>query len=261
MKIKSYKKLNGNKYKIMIENHEDIILYDDIILKYNLLLIKNVNEKDLDKYLKENNDLASYYKGVKYLASKNRCEKEIKNYLKRNGFNDENINVSINKLKEKGYLNEDIYLKSFINDEIKLNMSGPNKIKIKLNNLGFNNDVIDEYLKQIDLNIWQEILEKIILRKIKSNHNKGINKIKEKIIFECIKEGFDKDEILNILSNIKIPDNYEYLEKESKKLYEKLSQKYKGYELEMKLKSKLINKGFLYDDVNRIFNDLINKVS
>ncbi len=257
MKIISYKKLNANKYKITIENHEDIILYDDIILKYNLLLTKNISEKDFTKIVEENKNQESYYKSIKYLSNKNRCEKEIKDYLKRCGFNNESINNTIKRLKEKNYLNEDVYLKSFINDEIKINRSGPEKIKRKLQKLGFNNDMIDEYLKNVDDLVWQEILEKIILKKIKLNHNKGINKIKEKILFECLKDGFNKENIINILNTINIPNNHEYLEKETKKLYEKLSLKYTGYELEIKIKTKLINKGFTYDEVNEVLKDFI----
>ena len=39
MKIIKYKKLPGNKYKITLDNN-DIILYEDIIIK-NMILLKN----------------------------------------------------------------------------------------------------------------------------------------------------------------------------------------------------------------------------
>ena len=51
MKIKKYIKTGSNKYKIILENDKSIILYEDVILKYELLLKKEIS--DLDAALAE----------------------------------------------------------------------------------------------------------------------------------------------------------------------------------------------------------------
>ena len=40
MKIISYKKIKQNKYEVTLSNNESVLLYDDIILKYELLTKK-----------------------------------------------------------------------------------------------------------------------------------------------------------------------------------------------------------------------------
>ena len=55
MKIIKYKKLPGNKYKITLDNN-DIILYEDIIIKNMILLKKEIKENELKQYLDERKD-------------------------------------------------------------------------------------------------------------------------------------------------------------------------------------------------------------
>ena len=55
MKINKYKKVGKNKYKVYFDNNE-IILFEDVILKYDLLLLKDVSLELLDKIIDENRE-------------------------------------------------------------------------------------------------------------------------------------------------------------------------------------------------------------
>ena len=61
--------------------------------------------------------------------------------------------------------------------------------------------------------------------------------------------GYNKEDILNILELNLSCDN-KILENEFNKVYGKLKNKYSGYELENKIKQKLIQKGFSVGDIN-----------
>ena len=65
MKIDKYKKLRNGKYELIMENGEGIQLYEDTILKYNLLLTKSIdiNNKDLIKFDKK---CEIYYEGNEF---------------------------------------------------------------------------------------------------------------------------------------------------------------------------------------------------
>ena len=101
MKIKKYIKQGLNKYKVVLEDNTSIVLYEDIILKYELLLKKEIS--NLDTILKENNKYELYDKCLNYLNKKLRSESEIKKYLQKYTSNqleidniiDESINLSI----------------------------------------------------------------------------------------------------------------------------------------------------------------------
>ena len=59
---------------------------------------------------------------------------------------------------------------------------------------------------------------------------------------QTINQGFCKEDILIFIDELKVDEKSIY-EKEYQKLYNKLSKKYEGYELENKIKQKLYQKG------------------
>lgn len=257
MKIKSYKKLKNNSYKISFEDStNDLVLYDDIILKYNLLLKKEISNSELEKIKKENESFSCYYKAIQYLTYKNRSKKEIEEYLKKQGFSLKDIESTIKILEERKIINEDTYLKMFIHDQILLTNNGPKKIEKKLLDLGFSEENIEKELSTITKDVWQEKLKHAIVKKVNSNKKDGIHKIKEKIIYHFINEGYSKEEIISILDTIEFPKNESALTKEALKLYKKLSIKYKDNELKYQIKGRLLNKGFSYEEIDTVIEDI-----
>ena len=177
MKIIKYKKLPGNKYKITLDNN-DIILYEDIIIKNMILLKKEIKENELKQYLDENIFYEAYYKALNYLKVKMRSTNEIEKYLAKE-FNKDLIEKIILNLTKEGYLNDDYFTKCYINDSINLKNIGPNKIIHELEKLGIDKSIIDKNIKVFTSSIEEEKIKKIIDKKVKSL----INKIKFYIIF------------------------------------------------------------------------------
>lgn len=111
MKIKKYIKCGKNKYKIILENDEIIILHENIILKNELLLKKEII--DLDLIIKENEKYELYDKILGYINKRIRCEKEIRDYLEKRTADLGYIDEIINKLYENKLLNNDLYIISY----------------------------------------------------------------------------------------------------------------------------------------------------
>lgn len=248
MEINKIKKLKNNKYKIYID--EDIIItYDNVIIENNLLYKKTIDKELYNKILNDTNYFDVYNKVVKYILKKRRSEKEINLYLIKAEVNSIDRNKIITKLKEINLINDIEYCKSYINDKLYLSKDGINKIKHNLINQNISNSIIENELKNIDMNIFNNRLEKLIIKKIKSNKKYSINFLKQKILNEMVNLGYSKRQVLDILNNNVESDN-EIIEKEFNKLYIKLSKKYKNRELENKIKQKLIQKGFNLEDIN-----------
>lgn len=242
MKIISYQKKKNNLYEITLSNNEVYALYDDVILKHELLLKKELNDKELEKILEENKLQESYIKALKYLNSKLRTEKEIRKKLAEYDY--KTINYVIERLKKEGYINDKLYIKSYINDEINLKLIGQNKILYDLKKLGFNEDDILNYLNTFDNELWLNKIDKYISKKINNNHNLSGMMLKQKIIQELINKGFYKEDINSIIDNFTFEDNNDIKEKEYNKLKIKLSKKYSGEELEYRIKIGLLKKGY-----------------
>lgn len=250
MEIKKYKKLKNNVYELELSDNLKVKLYDDVIVKYNLLLKKNINDKELKEIINFNDELESYYLALKYISKKLRCEKEVIEYLKKNNYNSVVIDKTINRLKKYNYLNREVYIKSFINDRYNFSYDGPNKIKRKLNELGFNDD---EIIPCIDKD-YQVKIEKIIDKKVSSNHKLSNNMLKQNISNYLINLGYSKDMVIDYLNKINI-NNKEYLIKDIDKLFNKFKNKYNEKELRYVLKNKLFIKGYSTEEIEEVLDE------
>lgn len=241
MKIQGYKYLGNSKYKVII-NNEEYTLYEDIILKYDLL-IKDVNEKDLAKFLEENKRFEAYYVALKYIKTKLRTRKEIEEYLSKKDYNDFDIDYAVARLEQEKYIDERVYAKSYILDAINLKNIGPNKIVMELTNLGIDKNIVLDELSIFTNYIEEEKVYKYIEKSIKNNHNKSSYILKNKIKQNLINLGYNPNIINKYLNEYNIDDN-EIYQKELEKVRSKLSKKYTGKELEYKIKEYMYRKGF-----------------
>ncbi len=128
MKINKFKKISSNKYKLFLEDNT-IIVYEDIIIKYNLLYKKDIDDKLIKKIEEDNYKYSIYDVAIKYIEVRMRSEKEMYEYLKNKEYNIKDIENTINKLKNSNLINDDLFSKSYINDKINLSNNGLNKIK------------------------------------------------------------------------------------------------------------------------------------
>ncbi len=240
MKITKFKKVGKNKYKVFF-NNTDLTLYEDIILKYNLLIIKEVDEYLLDEIISENSYYDAYDKALSYIESRLRTKKELIEYLTRKGFDDKYIDYAIEKVNKLGLLDDKVYAEAYINDKINLTLDGPYKIRNYLLNLDIDESIINKYLNKIDKKVWNDKLDKIINKKKNLMNNKSyyifINKLKN----DLYNMGYESELIDSKLSSIK------YISNAISKDMEKLSKKYNGDK--NKISSSLLRKGYSYEEI------------
>ena len=53
MKILKFKKQSKDKYKLYLDNNSDITLYEDVIIKNNLLITKEISDELLEALKKQ----------------------------------------------------------------------------------------------------------------------------------------------------------------------------------------------------------------
>ena len=86
---------------------------------------------------------------LNYITFKDRTEKEIHTKLKEKGYSNLDIDETIDKLKEYGYINEENYAFSYIKSNI--NKKSKKIIKMELLQKGINKDIVDVQLDNIDV--------------------------------------------------------------------------------------------------------------
>lgn len=244
MIIQKYKKDKANRYKVVIDD-EEYTLYDDIIIQYGLLMKKELTKKELEEIMLANDELESYYRSIKYITKKMRSIREMEEVLKKWCYGDTTIKKTIKRLQDNHFLNDENYLKAFINDKINLTNHGPKKIRSELLKLGIKEELIDEALEKVSNHLWQDKAERYIQKKIETNHRSSARMLKIKISNDLVNLGYEKEDFISILNKYDIIDE-EIAEKEYLKIRKQLEKKYSGSVLENKIKERMYRKGFHY---------------
>lgn len=224
--------LDGQKYTI----------HEDLILKYDLLLKKEFSQEELLELEQENLKYQVYEIALKMLKARLRSKKELNDKLVQKGFSIDIVDNVIILLENRGYLNDSLFLESYIHDRILFSSDGPLKIKRYLLTQSISGFLIDEKLSMFTEKLELERLEKIIQRQLKINR-KSLSAFQLKMKQYCSALGYHDSIIASCLNNCSFDDSNLY-EKEYNKLYKKLSSKYEGSELEYKIKQRMYQKGF-----------------
>ncbi len=247
MKIVKYKKTTKNRYKVLLDNAKELLLYEEVILKYNLLLKKEIDEQLLIEMDRYNQEWDVYYVALESIKHHFRSVYELKELLLRKEYPDEYIEKAIHKLLEQGYLNDQMYARSFINGQILTSNKGPYYIEKELLNKKISSDIIQKELEAFSEDIQSEKIKKMIERGIKSNRTRGGIVLKQKIYNELKNFGYDISLINSEISHYSFGNDDEIAKKEYEKLLRKYSRKYSGEELKRVVRQKMILKGLSYE--------------
>lgn len=255
--IKDIKKLRNNTYIITItKNNKDNthIISEDTIIKYDLLKPRKLTNEEYNKIIKDNEYSLLLGKALHFIDYQMRSISETKKHLRKSTKDEKLIDKIIKELKDLKYLNDNNFVKEFVNEKINFDSIGPKSIKEKLIGKGIHFDLIDDHLIKYTDNIQYSKIEDIIKKEtkypIKKPYNKAVISIKTKLA----NKGFS----LNIIdSSIQ---SYGYLIKEAcleenilEKELSKLLKDYdiNNYEQKQKLISKLLQKGFDYNLIKK----------
>lgn len=247
MLIKSIKKLTKGRYKIIIDDNE-LILYEQILIKYSILKAKEIDPKLIKEIEKENQNIEMYETSLRYLDTKMRTEKEVIKYL-TDKYDSKDIENLVIRLKKEGLIDDSKYIKSFINDKINLSNDGPYKIKRDLIQKGIIEDLIEI---DIDNNILLDKLRRIMPRYINLYKKNSKNIIKNKTVNYFLNLGYDKEIIEEVFDSLDVKGDNTKIKKDYEKLIKKYKVKYSGYKLESTIKQKLFQKGYSIDEINEI---------
>lgn len=248
MKVIRYKKLANSRYKVYLDDSHELLLYEDVILKYNLLIRKDIDEKliiEMDKY---NQEIDVYYVALNSIKNRFRSVYELRGILIKKEYPIDLIDKAISKLLEQGYLNDRSYCKSFINNQMITTNNGPYKIIRELNEKKVDSNIIDEEILVFDEEEQSVRIKKLIDKGIKSNHSRGGIVLKQKIYNDLKNLGYDISIINSVISSYEFENDSNIAKKEYDKLYKKYSRKYSGDELKYKIREKMYLKGLVYEE-------------
>ncbi len=248
MKILKYKKMTNGRYKLELDNLQELQLYEETILKYELLLKKEISPSLLMEIHEYDKEWDIYYVALKALKTRFRSVKDLQELLIHKEYPMDLVDKTIHILLEQGYLNDVSFARSYINNQILTSSKGPLRITKDLSSKGISQEIIGDEISIFTEELQIGKIRKIISTSLKSNRTRGGVVLKNKIINDLITSGYDLSIINKVICDYEFDNNSDLAKREYEKLYRKYSRKYSGKELEYKIKEKLYQKGLSYED-------------
>ena len=168
--------------KITFEDGTLVPVNSDIILEYGIKEGIEFSEEEISKIMEE----AAYSKAVSILSRQDKSEKGLQMKLRESFRDGALIEKTVRRVKEKGYLNDSDYAKSFLNGK---NYSRKQAV-YELMKKGVGKKEAESALEE------SEIDELSIIKKYIS---KMAGKDERKIIESLMRKGFEYEDIRNVL--------------------------------------------------------------
>lgn len=247
MKIVKYKKLSRGRYQIFFDDGTNKTFYEDVIFKYQLLLKKELSDKEQLDIAVDNLHYEVYYVALASIQAKFKSIWETRGFLLKRGYDVSDIDTAIEKLVQQGYLNDQIFARSYVNHQLITTTKGPNKIIQELSDKHVSMSIILDEISVFSQEQQAEKIRKLVEKQLKRNSTRAGVVLRKKLIQDLSLTGYEYDMITSIISEFDLSPEQDIVSKEYQKQYRRLSRKYEGRELEQKIREKLFQKGFVYD--------------
>lgn len=140
----------------------------------------------------------AYNYAIKYLKNI-KTKKDVYDYLIRKGFTDEETSEVCDYIEEVGLVDDDLYVKFFVEDSFRIKNKGARKIVYELKQRGIDDDKINEAIEEAS-DMQYEALKEAYERKLEATKSETDKyKRKNKIIHFLISRGFDYSDIKDIV--------------------------------------------------------------
>lgn len=190
MKIEKYLKTGQSKYQLYLDNGEVLDTYDDVILKEDLLLKKELDSYTYQRIITQTK-LQEYYNAcLKYISIRVRSTKEIIDYLKRKKIEEEDISYIVEKLIKEKLLDDDYFCQCFIKDKLRFTSMGDYKIIYELKKHNISQNIIENNRHLMTEEILIEKIDKIIKKKIETNKKLDKSSLRNKLYNNLLNSGY-----------------------------------------------------------------------
>jgi regulatory protein len=190
-------KRNSRRCSIYCDGEYKFGLTKDIVLKYDLKEGDELSDDEIKNILLEEEKQKIKQRAYRLLNFRARSTRELKNRLLTIGFDPRLVDTVIEDLLEDNTLDDERFVKAFINDYTIVHTKGNIFIIRELKKKGIPQDTIMKMLETRD----ERALIKAFISKKLSHLNKHEPKERQKIIRRLMSRGFTAETIFGVINN------------------------------------------------------------
>jgi len=199
--IKPQKK-KRDRYSLFVNDKFLMGVYDDLLIEYGLSkgiiltygLINEILYEDLKK--------KAIRAALNFLSYKQRTVFELSKKLRDKDYDDEIIDITMTRLIELGYVNDEMYARDFV--EMRKSYAGSYKIKTDLYKRGINKGIIEMVLLEIDTDAQYEELKALCMKKNSQSEGLSNEKKYNRVMAFLIRKGYNFADVKSAMSELEI---------------------------------------------------------
>ncbi len=208
MKITSAEK--NKKYKdrlsVFVDGKFSFTISEEDYISMNLYEEQELTQETID-YIKDTlNYRDAKSRAVRYLSMKLRTEKEVRDKLNEEGYDDDCIEKAVNELKAIGYINNQLYAQKYVFDRSKLKPISKKLMKKELTFRGIPEEIADEVLE--DWKVEDSAVAESLLKRKFGKYDLSDKKVLKKAMMFLMHRGFSGDTIREALRDYAV-DSYD----------------------------------------------------
>lgn len=254
---------NNHQYTVAFQfDHHQILLTlsGQVIERYGLSVGQVVDREELDA-LKDQEQVSRAYKlALKYLTYKDYTYAKMQKKLMDKGdFDDIQVEMTMDLLMQKNLIDDVEYTQSYFQKATRLGM-GINKIIHHLKKEGVSPFIIDEFLEEYSQDLEYDKAIELVQKLYNENTSRPQYALIQTIRNKLFNKGFSQDVVEKAIENFdfSIPKEHtmNLLTKEYYRVYNRYKNRYQSHILKSKIITFLVQKGYEYDDVLEIIEQL-----
>jgi regulatory protein len=205
MKIVRVSRKDEKNVSVYFDNGERLILSEDTFYNSGLRKGDEISEDRFSFFIEQNILYHIKQRAFSFLARRFHSERELLIKLKQKSYEERLIKLVLNELREKSFIDDQVFADHFIEEKLKKKRWGKNKIRAALFSKGVSASIIDEVLKSFDSEEDQNEAAIGLVQKKYENLKKretDNRKLKQKLIAFLLSRGFEYEISVEVVSKI-----------------------------------------------------------
>ena len=181
------------RYNVFVDNEFSFSLDETQLVTLGLKKGDAIDELQLLELKNESDFGKNYIRAVDLISRRLRSEREIRDYARRKQWTEDNTERVIDRLCERGYLNDERFAESFVRSRANTRNFSAKRMKVELQKKGVKPDIITNILAESDDYDEMAALRKMIAKKINNYDDE------RKLVAYLARQGFKYDDIKSAL--------------------------------------------------------------
>ena len=188
---------NPDRYSVFIDTRYSFSLSSEALLSSGLIVGQELTAEELKQQKEQSADDKMYNACLNLIARRMRSKGEIELYLKRKKVSPTLLSNILNKLSEKGLIDDKKFANSFINDRNLLKPTSRRKLILELRSKNVPGDISNEVTEDDN---QQEKTN--LIRIVENKRRQSKYKDDQKLMQYLSRQGFNYSDIKEVLADI-----------------------------------------------------------